>query len=69
MQRERELMQACGHKLEILAGQEIRQMEPAFGLSFKHAVYLEHHATIRHPGDLTKRFAQLFKTKGGVFLQ
>ena len=69
MQRERELMQACGHKLEILAGQEIRQMEPAFGLSFKHAVYLENHATIRHPGDLTKRFAQLFETKGGVFLQ
>jgi len=69
MQRERELMQACGHKVEVLPGEEIRQMEPAFGVGFKHAVYLENHATIRQPGDLTKRFAQLFETKGGAFHQ
>lgn len=65
--RERALMQACGHKLDILPGEEIRQMEPALATGFKHAVYLENHATIKHPGDLTKRFAALFDSKGGVF--
>ena len=67
--RERELMQACGHKIDILPGEEIRQMEPAFGIDFKHAVYIENHAMIRHPGDLTKRFAGLFEQKGGTFQQ
>ena len=69
MLRERELQEACGHKVEVLPGEAVRQMEPAFTSSFKHAVYLENHATIRNPGELTKRFASLFEFKGGAFRQ
>lgn len=67
--RERALMEDCGHKIEILPGEEIRQMEPALGVDFKHAVYIENHAMIKHPGDLTKHFAALFKRKGGEVLK
>ena len=69
MLRERELQEACGHTVEVLPGEAVRQMEPAFTSNFKHAVYLENHATIRSPGDLTKRFAALFESKGGTFHQ
>ena len=69
MLRERELQEACGHKVEVLPGEAVRQMEPAFTSTFKHAVYLENHATIRNPGELTKRFASLFESRGGAFRQ
>ena len=69
MARDHALMQECGHKIEFLPGEEIRQMEPAFSQKFKHAVYIENHATIRHPGQLTKRFAAHFETKGGSFFK
>ena len=69
MERDHALIKECGHKIEFLPGEEIRQMEPAFSQKFKHAVYIENHATIKHPGDLTKKFAAHFEAKGGAFLQ
>ena len=69
MERDHALMQECGHKIEFLPGEEIRQMEPAFSQKFKQAVYIENHAIIKHPGDLTKKFAAHFEAKGGAFLQ
>ena len=44
MERDHALMQECGHKIEFLPGEEIRQMEPAFSQKFKQAVYIENHA-------------------------
>ena len=69
MERDHALIKECGHKIEFLPGEEIRQMEPAFSQKFKHAVYIENHATIKHPGDLTKKFAAHLEAKGGAFLQ
>ena len=68
-ERERELMRQCGHKLDILPGEEIRQMEPALAPGFRHAVYIPNHVAIRHPGELVKRFAARFRARGGVILQ
>ena len=69
MERDHALMQECGHKIEFLPVEEIRQMEPALAQKFKHAVYIENHATIKHPGHLIKKFSAHFEAKGGAFLK
>lgn len=64
--RERALMEACGHRFEILPGEAVRQLEPALAHRFRHAVSIPNHVAIRHPGEIVKRFAARFTARGGL---
>lgn len=65
----RELRRANGVKLDILGGDEIRQMEPDLAPIFKHAVYFPEHGHCADPLGLTTALADELRRNGAEVIQ
>ena len=65
---ERELMRDNGLPFETLDADELRQLEPALGPVFRHAVFQGDSLAIRHPQRLVQSFAACFAGAGGRVL-
>ena len=58
-----------GVAMEVLDGNEARQMEPALTPTVKHAVHFPRLAHVTDPGRLTETLARHFERRGGRFLR
>jgi D-amino-acid dehydrogenase len=64
-----ELKRASGVRVDILNGDEIRQLEPNLAPRFAKAHYIEEHGHCKNPGGLVKGLADHFVRNGGVLLR
>jgi D-amino-acid dehydrogenase len=67
--RGREIRKAGGVRLEVLGGEEIRQMEPDLAPIFRHAVYFPEHGHCANPLGLTTALAETVVRNGGELVQ
>jgi D-amino-acid dehydrogenase len=62
---ERELLERCGVRHRLLGEDEIYQYEPDLKRVFAEGVLIEDSLSIRDPGELCRRYVQMFVDAGG----
>jgi D-amino-acid dehydrogenase len=63
------LKEATGHKVDILNGDEIRQLDPAFSPHYDVGVFIPDNGHCKNPFGLVQALAKMFVQKGGTLLK